>query len=488
MTGRNDDLAWLFDPPPAGGGLERQIYRRIRSAVLERRLRPGTRLPASRRLAVDLGVSRGTVVAAYDQLIAEGYLEACTGRGTAVTALPDAMLGAPDAATAESTTAPASSTRAASFRMPAIGGGLDASCFPPGVPSLDTFPKREWSRCLAARARRLRAADMTYDNAAGLPILRETLIGHLNPARGVVAEPDQVIIVPSAQAAFDAAAICTTEPGDLIAVEDPGYPHAREVLAAAGGVLAPVPVDADGIEVAALTRLKRFRLVAVTPSHQYPTGVTMSLERRLRLLDLARERGAFILEDDYDSEFRYAERPIASLQGIDGGRTVIYVGTFSKSLAPGIRVAYLIAPPSLATTLARIVVGKGQVVAGVVQAALADFIAEGYLAAHIGRMRAIYAAKRDALVEALRANLPSEIRVEPPRGGLQLLLRLPDRTDDKAIVHELAAAGIEARALSRQSLRATGRGLLLGYAIAPLDAIAPAAKQLAAIVSRHLDG
>ena len=354
------------------------------------------------------------------------------------------------------------------------------------MPSIDDFPRKEWSRCLAARARTIRAVDMTYEHGAGLPVLREAIATYLNRARGVVAHPDQVVVIPSSQAGFAIAALCIADPGDVIAMEDPGYHNARTLFVATGARVAPVPVDGEGIDVAALANVPGFRLVAVTPSHQYPTGVTMSLERRLRLLDLASERGAFVLEDDYDSEFRYAERPIASLQGLDGGRNVIYMGTFSKSLAPGIRCAYLVLPESLAPTIALAAPGVGQIVSGQVQAALSDFINEGYLTAHVGRMRAIYAEKSRILSETLRESLPEGCSVPTPRGGLQLLVRLPDRADDAAICAKLAAIGIEARPLSALSVDAGGKGLFLGFALPRPEEIAPAARRLAGVVAGHL--
>jgi GntR family transcriptional regulator/MocR family aminotransferase len=481
-----DPLGWLFALDVAAGGLERQIYRNILTAILDRRLPPGARLPASRALAASLGVSRGTVVAAFDQLVAEGYLEARTGRGTRVAALPADLLRPAAGSGAAAEPGPVASQRAADFARAKTRGGIEPRCFQAGMPSIEDFPRREWSRCLAARARTIRAGDMTYDNAAGLLVLRRAIAAHLNRARGVVAEPDQVVVIPSAQAGFMISALTTTDPGEVIAMEDPGYHNARTVFLGAGARIAPVRVDAEGIDVADLARVGSFRLVAVTPSHQYPTGVTMSLERRLRLLDLARARGAFVLEDDYDSEFRYAERPIASLQGIDGGRNVIYLGTFSKSLAPGVRVAYLVLPGALAETVARAAPGIGQVVSGPVQAALADFINEGYLAAHIGRMRVIYAAKRDALVAALRASLPRSCTVPMPRGGLQLLVGLPDEADDAGICARLAAIGIDARPLSALCVRSRGRGLFLGFALPRIEEIAPAARRLAAVVVEAL--
>jgi GntR family transcriptional regulator/MocR family aminotransferase len=271
-------------------------------------------------------------------------------------------------------------------------------------------------------------------------------------------------------------------------MEDPGYHNARTLFVGVGAKVAPVPVDGEGIDVAALAGVSGFRLVAVTPSHQYPTGVTMSLERRLRLVDLASERGAYVLEDDYDSEFRYAERPIASLQGLDGGKNVIYMGTFSKSLAPGIRCAFLVLPESIAPTIALAAPGIGQIVSGPVQAALADFINEGYFAAHVGRMRPIYAEKSRILSETLREALPEDCSVPTPRGGLQLLVRLPDRADDMVICARLAAIGIEARPLSALSIEAGGQGLFLGFALPRPEEIAPAARRLAAVVRDHLSG
>jgi GntR family transcriptional regulator/MocR family aminotransferase len=488
MTDSSGDLGWLFVLEPERGGLERQIYRQVLEAILDRRLSPGTRLPATRVLAARLGVSRGTVVAAFDQLVAEGYLEARTGRGTAVAALPEELLRAPGESRGEARRIPLQSTRAADFARARTRGGLEPRCFQAGMPSIDDFPRKEWARCLAARARTIRAADLTYENGGGLPVLREAIATYLNRARGVVAHPDQVVVIPSSQAGFAVAALCVADPGDVIAMEDPGYHNARTLFVGIGAKVAPVPVDGEGIDVAALAGVSGFRLVAVTPSHQYPTGVTMSLERRLRLLDLASGRGAFVLEDDYDSEFRYAERPIASLQGLDGGKNVIYMGTFSKSLAPGIRCAYLVLPESIAPTIALAAPGIGQIVSGQVQAALADFIKEGYLTAHVGRMRLIYAEKSRVLSETLRESLPEGCTVPTPRGGLQLLVRLPDRADDDLICKQLAAIGIEARPLSALSVNAGGQGLFLGFALPRPEEIAPAARRLAAVVRDHLSG
>ncbi|WP_421725930.1 PLP-dependent aminotransferase family protein [Bauldia sp.] len=481
------DLAWLFDLDRDSGELERQIYRRILGAVLDQRLKPGARLPASRKLAEELGVSRGTVVGAYDQLIAEGYLEAQTGRGTTVASLPPHLL-ADAAQTAGSGPQPPTAQGVGAMMELTTSGGIRPRCFPLGIPDLDVFPRREWTRCLIARVRRLQTSDLTYDNAAGLPILRQALIEYLNRARGVVADPEQVVVVPSAQAAFAAVADAAIDPKDAVAVEDPGYRNARNILAANGASLLPIHVDDEGIDTDRLAKHDAFRVVAVTPSHQFPTGVTMSLKRRLQLLEIARARRAYILEDDYDSEFRYTERPIASLQGLGNGDNVVYVGTFSKSLAPGLRVAYLVAPPHLAPILAATIAGKGQIVPAVVQAAMADFITEGYLAAHIGRMRAIYGKKRDTLVAALRAALPDTIPVDPPRGGLQMLLKLPAGTNDVGLVDELAAEGIATRPLSGLTIRSRERGLLLGFALPKLDEIDAAARRMGEVVRARLGG
>ncbi len=477
----SDDYAWAFPFDPTAGNRERQIYRGLRDAILARRLAPGARLPATRRMAERLGVSRGTVVAAYEQLAAEGYLDARTGRGTIVAAMSDVALKS-----LPTTEGPAPSARAETFGRAAANNPPWPRCFRPGLPSLADFPQKEWSRCLAARARTLRRDDLSYHHADGLPLLQEALAGHLNRARGVVADPGQIVIVPSAQAAFDAIVLCCTDPGDTVAVEDPGYPGARHVFAAAAANVAPVPVDNEGLVAAALEGVERLRLIAVTPSHHYPTGVTMTLRRRLALLEAARRRGAVVLEDDYDSEFRYAERPIASLQGIDGGRHVVYVGTFSKLLAPGIRIAFIVAPPRLAARMADITAALGQVVSHHVQAAVADFINEGYLAAHVGRTRPLYAAKRDALVAALRTHLPEGATVAAPRGGLQLLVRLPDHVDDLRLVEDLADADLAAVPLSPICVETPRPGLLLGFALPHLEEIAPAAQRLAAIVARRM--
>lgn len=483
MTGAAVETPWLVGFESSAGDLERQVYRGVRDAILAGRLKPGARLPSTRGLAASLGLSRGTVVAAFDQLAAEGYVEGARGRGTSVRGLEPELASA----TAEPhSEPPAQSTRAAAFAAAGTVSAPEPRCFRPGWPSLEDFPRAIWARCLAARARAVRTADLGYTRAAGLPILQAALVEHLNRARGVVAEPDQVIVVPSAQAAFAAIGVCTSDPGDTIAVENPGYPGITRVLAAADVRLAPTPVDADGLVVGDLARHDRLRLVAVTPSHQHPTGVTMSLERRLELLEAVRAAGAFVLEDDFDSEYRYAERPIAALQGIDRGGSVIYVGTFSKLLAPGIRVACMVAPRQIAPALAATVIALGQVVSQPVQAALADFITEGYLAAHVNRMRPAYEEKRDLLIAGLEASLPPAAIVSRPRGGLQLLVRLPDGADDVGLAAALATRGLASAPLSPMCLGEPQRGLVLGFALPRTDEIAAAAVRLGAVVRRHI--
>ena len=295
------DIDWLLGFDLAAGGLERQIYRGLRDAVLGKRFKPGTRLPATRALAADLGVSRGTVVAAFEQLAAEGYLTARTGRGTVVASLPDqAPRSDFGGRSPRSMAEPAWSLRARKFGEAASSSPPFPRCFRSGMPSLDDFPRREWSRCLAARARAIRVDDMTYQNATGLPLLQEALANHLNRTRGVVADADQIVVVPSAQAAFDAIAVCVTDPGDRVAVEDPGYPDAINVFRATGAEVAPVPVDESGMIVARLAKLRRLRLIMVTPSHQYPTGVTMTLARRLALLDFGPQDELLLRDNLFD--------------------------------------------------------------------------------------------------------------------------------------------------------------------------------------------
>ncbi|MBX0326142.1 PLP-dependent aminotransferase family protein, partial [Oscillochloris sp. ZM17-4] len=407
----------MFSPltlsPQSDLPLYRQLYDEIRAAVLDGRLAPGARLPSSRELAAGMGLARSTVVSAFEQLLAEGYLEGRVGAGTFVaTSLPEDLLGhgGPPARP------PAAHERPAPRRLSARGAALAATpvsassgdrvrprAFQVGLPDIDGFPHATWARLAARRYGSPPPELMAYGDPAGYLPLREAIASHLAAARGVRCDPGQVVVVSGSQQGLDLAARVLLDPGDEAWIEDPGYMGARGALLAAGARLAPVPVDAEGLDVAAGARLApQSRLAYITPSHQFPLGVTMSLPRRLALLAWARAAGAWVIEDDYDSEYRYAGRPLAALQGLDGDGRVIYLGTFSKVLFPALRLGYMVVPPDLvpAFVAARALADRHS--PGIEQAIVADFLAEGHFARHLRRTRARYAARQAALVEAAR--------------------------------------------------------------------------------------
>jgi len=442
----------------AAGDLEGQVHRAVRERILAGQLAAGQRLPSTRALAAALGIARSTVVQAYERLRAEGFLDAATGSATRVATLP----GPPRTPQRDEGRTQAG----AAVRVPpepAAGGALQ-----PGVPDLAGFPHAAWARCLGARARALRVHDLGYGAASGIAELRAAILAHVSATRGVTAALDQVIVVPSTGAAIDLIARLLLRPdvpgGDPAWIEEPGYPTAQALLRAAGARLVPVPCDADGIDVARAGGPPP-RLIYVTPSHQYPTGATMSLPRRLALLEAAQACGAVVLEDDYDSEFQYGSRPIAALQGIDRGGSVAYLGTFSKVLAPGLRVAYAILPPRLVPEVAAAQRLRGAVVPVHVQAALADFLREGHLRAHIRRIGAAYAVRMAATVGALQRHCGEVLSVADGAGGLQLAAWFHDPgANDRAVARMLRAEGFGMRALSDFHLGPPRPGLLFGIA------------------------
>jgi GntR family transcriptional regulator/MocR family aminotransferase len=448
----------LLPRHPDGETLARQLHGSLRRAILAGVLPSGHRLPSSREMARRLHVGRNTVTAAIDQLVLEGYLRVHRGRRPEV-ALP-ARLDPPVAAVSLSRP-PEPGRRWDDDRWPFLAEGA-ARPFLPGLADGRAFPHDLWARCLRRAARRGPAG---LDQAWNHPTLRTALLDHLARHRGAVAEPAQVIIAPSAQAALDLVARVMLGRGDLAWIESPGYGGARAAFLAAGARVNGVPLDGAGLSPA--MGVGRPRLIFVTPSHQYPTGRLMPVARRRELLAFADACGALIVEDDYDSDFRYDGRPVAALQGLDarGRERVLYVGTFSKSMFADIRVGYAVVPAHLTARFEIAQRAAGQIVPAAVQGALADFIGEGHFAAHIRRMTRIYAARRDHLVGRLGAIAAGELAVEPPPGGLQLLARLPAGRDDRRLAERLAQAGVSARALSRHFFGTPAeQGLFLGFA------------------------
>ena len=524
--------------------LQEQIYAGLRSAILDGRLLPGRRLPASRALAADLGVSRNTVKGAYLRLTGEGYVRGRTGSGTyVVPELPEALLrpdaglpadhpvssgtgggfgggdpeGAPErrkgggsGARAEDER-PGRSVSLRGARLAGIPAKVAVATgsprpFRPGMPAVDAFPWRVWSRITARRWRGPPRRWLAYGDPAGYRPLREAIADHLRSARAVSCSWERVVVVSGSQQALDLCARLLLDPGDEAWVEEPGYPGAKGAFSGAGAKLVPVPVDGEGLDVAAGEKLAPgARLAFVSPSHQYPTGVTMSLSRRLALLDWAGRRGSWVVEDDYDGEYRYAGAPLPALQGLDEGfgeagagrgpssGRVVYVGTFSKVLYPSLRLGFLVAPPDLVEAF---VVAKelaDRQAPTMEQAVLADFISEGHLATHLRRTRALHARRGEALASAIRTRMDGLLEAEPPAAGLHLLARLAGGSgrrkgsegvgppqDDRRASEAALRSGVEALPLSAFHAGPPARpgGLVLGYAGFTEDEILRAVERL----------
>lgn len=452
--------------------LYRQLYDQLREAILAGRLPAGTRLPSTREFATDLGIARNTVLNAFEQLYAESYLERRVGDGTYVSAqLPDDLLRAknPRLARERSKTSggPISkSGKPASF-LPVGPGNYDGPPRPfrTGTPALDAFPCKLWGRLLARRWSNSATAIQPYSDSAGYLPLRKAIASYLATTRGVQCTPEHVIITSGSQHALEIVTRTLLKPGDAAWIEDPGFLGARATLAAVGARIIPVPVDADGLNIlAGLERCAEPRLIYVTPSHQYPLGMTLSLSRRLALLKLASKYGSWIIEDDYDSEFRYVGRPLAALQGLDMDQRVIYIGTLSKVLFPSIRIGYIIAPSDLFDTFVRTRCLAGHQSPTLEQAVLADFIGEGHFARHIRRMRALYAERQQTLLRAGRSELNGLLEIKPSEAGMHLIGWLPEGVDDRSAFRAASAAGVEVTPLSAYCIKPQKRGALrLGY-------------------------
>ncbi len=440
--------------------LHRQIYDGLRRAIVGGSLRPGQRVPSTRALADELSVSRFPVLAAYDQLLHEGYLTGRSGAGTFVSAT------LPDDAFRPAQPRGAPSARVPAVRPPTIArdeGGLTP--FRMSLPGLDHFPHAEWTRLVVRHARELPPAMMAYGDPAGLQTLRTAVAEHLRAARAVRCEADQVLVVSGSQAGLRISASAILRPGDAIAVEEPGYPGAHAALASSGARLVPVMVDQEGLSVAGLEALRDPpRAVYVTPSHQYPLGVSMSAARRGELLEWAGRHDAWVLEDDYDSEYRYVSRPLASLQGMDPRGRVIYIGSFSKVLFPSLRVGYLVVPPSLRERFVEARESLDIFSPTLYQLVLADFLREGHFARHLRRMRTVYGRRRDALLAGLAEHCAGTLAVLNADAGLHISTRLPPGVDDVATIARLRARGLTASPLSQcYAGEPSSTGLLLGF-------------------------
>jgi len=430
--------------------IQQQLYDRIRAAIATGQLAPGERLPATRSLAAQLDVARGTVDAAYARLMGEGYLVA---RGQAGTIVSPAF-------------------RIAASPPPAIQKPLspDRSAAAPlplrmGLPALDLFPRTLWSRLASREARKFSSTNLLYPDPMGLSLLREAVASYLAVSRGIACQGGQIVITGGYQAALNLTAALLLKPGDLVWLEDPGYHFARIALEALPLRIAPIPVDGEGLCVDHARRyFPRARLAVVTPAHQSPLGVCLSLPRRQSLLAWAAEQDAYILEDDYDCEFHYSGRKPPALKSIPGGARVFYAGSFSKTLFPGLRLGYLVLPPTFvdaAQDLSRRL-HRGE--ASFEQAIVAAFMTEGHFARHLRRMRTHYKVRRQALADALIRQFGGDIQFSLSPGGLHILARFPGHHSDTELAERALRHGLQPSPLSLQSTKHdAGQGLLMGF-------------------------
>jgi GntR family transcriptional regulator / MocR family aminotransferase len=476
--------------------LYKQIYERLRGTILAGQLERGTRLPSTRTLASELGVSRTTTNLAYEQLLLEGYLESRVGQGTLVARhLPATPLHAhADLMLKERIDVKKSSTIHLASRVhmlkdisfPERIEGRTGVTFRGGEPALDLFPYEVWARLIARRARQSLHEFAHYQPPAGYYPLREAIAAHIGITRGVRCTPEQIILTAGSQGALDLAVRTLLNPGETAWLENPGYFGARGALVAAGARMVPVPVDEQGLIVEiGRQRSLQARLVSTTPSHQFPTGVTMSLGRRLALLEWAREAGAWILEDDYDSEYRFSGRPLEALQGLDHAGRVLYTGSFSKVLFPALRLGYLIAPTELVEPLLTMRRFIDVHIPILEQMALTDFMNEGYFAHHLRQMLHRYKQRRDLLHRELQTHLGGLLEVHAPEAGMHLVGWLPPGKDDQRAAKLATQVDIEVIAISKYSLESLPRGgLIFGYAGVSEEAITLGVKKLAEILDQ----
>jgi GntR family transcriptional regulator / MocR family aminotransferase len=428
-----------------------QIYAAYRTRILAGELRAGQQIPSTRELAAELRISRIPVLNAYAQLLAEGYFESRVGSGTFVSpSLPGRLISFVDNRALRP--APRSGPR----KIAARAAVLPRYRRPPWVshrgpfnlsqPALDAFPIRVWSNLVARHARGLQVSGLQYGNPMGLDGLREAIAGYLRTARGVRCDAQQIMIVSGSQQALDLSARVLLDPHASVWLEEPGYWLIQNTLKAAGCRLVPVPVDKEGLDVRAGIQLCRKAGAAyVVPSHQYPLGVTMSASRRLQLLAWAHSCGAWIVEDDYDSEYRYESMPVSSLQGLDRESRVIYIGTFSKVLFPSLRLGYLVIPPDLVERFCAVRLAMDICPPHFPQAVLADFIREGHFSRHLRRMRQLYAERRSALVQNIRKEFEDALEIIGAEAGMHLCVMLPKTSGDLTRRRDLALSNQAAR-------------------------------------------
>lgn len=469
-----------------------QVYRALRQAILDTDLGPGSRLPPTRLLSRDLGVSRNVVLQAYDQLYAEGYVEGKVGAGTFVASeLPEELLQA-TRTSRQDAPREAIDRRLSAWGQRALRSGAPTRTPPCPEPPLrwdfqygEVAPDEQclklWRRLLARQAEKLH---LNYSPAEGWPELRVHLSEYVRRSRGALCSPEQVLVVNGSQQALDLAARLLIEPGDPVVIEEPHYQGARQIFLSAGANLVPAPVDDEGLDLSAVDT-EGARLAYVTPSHQFPTGAVMSLARRLELLDWAESHDAYLLEDDYDSEYRYGSRPVESVQGLDRRGRTIYIGTLSKVLFPSLRLGFIILPEDL---VAPFVAGKwllDRQTPTLEQAVLAEFIAEGHFERHLRRMRTLNAERRRVLLEALEEHLGDAIEIQGTNAGVHLLVwfRHLRAADMDELTRQAAAHSVGIYSVDRYFLAPPERaGIVLGYSSLSPPEIRRGVAELAKVV------
>lgn len=447
-------------------------------------------------MARDVGIARNTVIQVYEQLAIEGYVSATTGKGTFVEDISQDSIegvGAPVPSLdvgAGQTPGPNLSDRGQRLIGRLGFSKRQHGAFMAGLPDVAEFPLKVWLRIQNRQWRQADPRLLTYAPAGGFPPLRQAISGFLHSTRSVNSTAQQVVITTGIHQALDVATRLLCDIGDTVWIEDPSYWGLRNLLISSGLNVVPVAVDAEGIRPSMADRKNPPRLIVVTPSHQYPLGMVMSLARRRWLLQYASKHGCWILEDDYDSDFRFGSRPLPSLQGLDEAGRVLYVGSFSKTLYPGLRLGYMVVPEGLSEEFASAVAElyrEGQLMT---QSIVAEFVREGYLSSHIRRVRNLYAQRRALLIDAIRNSYGDQLEIVGDEAGLHLVLGLPDEVDDVQVCRDAFDRGILVRPLSDYYLDPARmrRGLLLGYAEVPPDEIKPAFRLLAGVIDDALAG
>lgn len=478
----------MLPPRTPGTPAYRWLQTALRAEILEGRLRPGARLPATRELASLYGLSRGTIVYAFEQLQAEGYVQGSVGSGTYVSkVLPDDLL---QVARHAGTPAPPPKRPPRSLSTYGVRvrpfPSLDlrpARAFRTNQPALDLFPTTLWAQLTARRWRRASATLLHGCGPMGYRPLQEAVADYLHTSRGVRCLPEQVAILSGVQEALDLASRLFLDPGDRVCMEEPGYIGAALAFKAAGAKIASAPVDGEGMQLRP-RHLRGARLVYITPGHQAPLGIAMSLPRRLALLEWARQSGALIVEDDYDSEYRYSGRPIPALQGLDRHGLVLFSGTFSKVLFPSLRLGYLVVPPDLVDQIAAAKSVMSRHAPVLEQAVLCDFISDGHFARHVRRMREVYAERLSVLVDEARQRLDGLLDISPVEAGLQTVGWLREGIDADAAALDAAKRGVEVTPLGHYGRRRTTRaGWQLGFAAVDTREIRRGVRELAALLA-----